>query len=771
MKNKIIKRLWIGFAVFMLLFAGVMVSAWNGWICKMPDFDSLQNPVDEYASLVYSSDSVDGKPRLIGKYNLDRANRLAADYKDLSPNLVMALVATEDERFFEHSGVDAIGVGRAVVKRGVMGDISAGGGSTITQQLAKMLYSERATNSYDRLMQKPVEWLIAIKLERQFTKQEIITMYLNQFNFLNGAYGIKTAAKIYFNKLPKDLTLSECALFVGMCKNPSYFNPKRFPERAKGRRDVVLGQMLKEGYINQSEYDQACAEDINLKSFNREADGKRIAPYFQEYLRHYMMAELPERSNYPEWNHVQFCIDSLLWERDPLYGWCNKNTKITGENYNIYTDGLKIYTTVDTRLQTYAEDAVFERVAVELQPHFDSYCRGMRYAPFNNSAPQEAIVRDMARSWHNSDRYKAMKAADASDEEIEKAYHTPVPMKLFSYNGQIEKTMTPEDSIRYMKKFLRAGFVSMDASTGDVKAYVGGTNFDAFSYDMAGQGRRQVGSTMKPFLYSLMVQNGMSPCDPVSNARKSYGGWCPKGGGGGGTVQLKQGLAQSNNTVAAHLMSTIDPADFLSWLNLFEIPTFGQTPNMTLCLGPIEISVLNLISGYTTFVNDGMHMSPRLVTKITDMQGNVLAEFSPRMNEILSQESAWNMQLMLMGVTQTGTARRLRGMGFSGDFGGKTGTTNNCTDFWYVGVTPKLISGGWVGGDERDIHFVTGQGAEQALPMWAKYMKKVYADETLNYSMKDTFSMPRGWTGCDESKRWKTGIADMGEETINDVYY
>ncbi|MCF0203128.1 MAG: penicillin-binding protein, partial [Bacteroidaceae bacterium] len=359
------------------------------------------------------------------------------------------------------------------------------------------------------------------------------------------------------------------------------------------------------------------------------------------------------------------------------------------------------------------------------------------------------------------------KAAGASDEEIATAYKTPVRMRLFTYDGGKEEVMTPEDSIRYMKRFLRAGFVSMEAATGDVKAYVGGTNFGAFSYDMAGVGRRQVGSTMKPFLYSLMVQNGMSPCDPVSNARKSYGGWTPKGGGGGGSVQLKQGLAQSNNTVAAHLMSTINPTDFLAWLDLFEIPTFYQQPNMALCLGPLEISVLNLISGYTTFVNEGLHMAPRLVTKITDLQGNTIAEFAPRMNEILSQENAWKMLVMLRGVTQTGTARRLRGMGFSGDIGGKTGTTNDCTDFWYVGVTPKLVSGGWVGGEERDIHFNTGQGAEMSLPMWAKYMKRVFADESLGYTPEDTFSMPKGYTGCEKRRKERT---EEQTENITDVY-
>ena len=747
MEKKIIKWIWISFVSLILVASAILVGAWNGWICKMPDFKTLQNPVDEYASMIYSADG-----KLIGQYNVARANRLAADYRDLSADLVLALVATEDERFYEHSGIDATGLGRAIVKRGVMGDVSAGGGSTITQQLAKMLYSEQAQTATDRLFQKPVEWLIAVKLERMFTKEEIITMYLNQFNFLNGAYGIKTAANIYFQKKPSELTRSECAMFVGMCKNPSYFNPKRFPERTVERRNVVLHQMLKAGYITDSEYEEAKKEPLKLNMKRVETHQDGVAPYFREYLRHYMMAKKPDRSNYPEWQKVQFCIDSVLWERDPLFGWCNKNQKITGENYNIYTDGLKIYTTVDTRLQKYAEDAVFERVAKELQPIFNSQCAGLRYAPFSSSASANDIKRDMSRSWQNSDRYRRMKEAGATEEELEKAYKTPYKMQLFTYDGGKEATMTPEDSIRYMKKFVRAGFVSMDPSNGDVKAYVGGTDFGAFGYDMAGQGRRQVGSTMKPFLYSLMVQNGMSPCDQVSNVRKSYGGWCPKGGGGGGTVPLKTGLAQSNNTVAAYLMSLIDPRDFLAWLDLFEIPTFYQTPSMALCLGPLEISVLNLISGYTTFVNDGIHMSPRLVTKITDQQGKVLAEFSPRMNEILSQESAWKMLIMMKGVTHEGTARRLLSMGFSGDFGGKTGTTNSNADFWFVGVTPKLVSGGWVGCEDRDIHFVTGQGAEQALPVWAKYMKKVYADESLDYSMKDTFNIPKGFTGCDKEK-------------------
>ncbi|MCF0244470.1 MAG: transglycosylase domain-containing protein [Bacteroidaceae bacterium] len=767
MKNKIILRLWISFVVIILLIAVVVVSAWNGWICNMPDFKTLQNPVDEYASMVYSADG-----KLIGQYNVARANRLAADFQDLSPYLVEALVATEDERFYEHSGIDAIGLGRAILKRGIMGDISAGGGSTITQQLAKMLYSERATSVMDRLFQKPVEWLIAIKLERQFTKEEIITMYLNQFNFLNGAYGIKTAADIYFKKKPNELTRAECALFIGMCKNPSYFNPRRYLDRAIGRRNVVLHQMLKAGFVTQEEYDKDCQEGVNLKQFKLPTHKGGIAPYFREYLRHYMMAEEPKRENYPSWQKVQYCIDSVLWQKDPLFGWCNKHKKSNGENYNIYTDGLKIYTSIDTRMQKYAEEAVFERVVKELQPQFNTFCKALRYPPFNNAARHRDIENCMKRSWRNSERYNRMKKAGATEEEIALAYRTPVNMKIFTYDGTKEETMTPEDSIRYMKKFLKAGFVSMDPKTGDVKAYVGGTNFDAFSYDMAGQGRRQVGSTMKPFLYSLMVQNGMSPCDPVSNVRKSYGGWMPRGGGGGGSMQLQRGLAQSNNTVTAHLMSTIDPRDFLSWLELFELPTFYQIPNMALCLGPLEISVLSLISGYTTFVNDGLHMSPRLVTKITDQQGNLIAEFSPRMNEILSQESAWKMQIMLMGVVKHGTGRRLLGMGFDGDIGGKTGTTNDCSDFWYVGITPNLVSGGWVGGDERDIRFSTGQGAEMSLPMWAKYMKKVYDDESLGYSMKDTFNIPKGYDGCDKRERIKKERNEQHEiiDNISDIY-
>ncbi len=757
MKNTIIKWIWITFAAVILFSAAIVVGAWNGWICDMPDFKSLQNPVDEYASMVYSSDG-----KLIGQYNVARANRRAADYTELSPYIVEALVATEDERFYEHSGIDAIGLGRAIVKRGFMGDVSAGGGSTITQQLAKMLFSETAKTVTDRLLQKPVEWLIAVKLEKQFTKEEIITMYLNQFNFLNGAYGIKTASQIYFNKKPSDLTRAECALFVGMCKNPSYFNPLRYPERTCERRNVVLKQMVKAGFLTEEEYDKDSKEELNLTNYKPTSHKDGQAPYFREYLRHYMMAEKPERENYPSWQKVQFCIDSALYVRDPLFGWCTKNHKADGSNYNIYTDGLKIYTSIDTRMQKYAEEAVFQRIAVELQPKFNSMCSGLRYAPFTNGASMNDIKRDMARSWKNSERYNRMKEAGATDEEIEKAYRTPVKMTLFSYNGDKEETMTPEDSIRYMKRFLRAGFVSMDPSTGDVKAYVGGTDFEAFGYDMAGQGRRQVGSTMKPFLYSLMVQNGMSPCDPVSNVRKSYGGWCPKGGGGGGTVQLKQGLAQSNNTVAAYLMSLIDPRDFLTWLDLFGIPAYYQTPSMALCLGPLEISILNLISGYTTFVNDGLHMSPRLVTKITDQQGNTLAEFAPRMNEILSQEAAWNMQIMLQGVVNSGTARRLRGMGFSGQIGGKTGTTNSNADFWYVGVAPKLVSGGWVGGEERDIHFSYGQGAEQALPMWAYYMKKVYADESLGISQSDTFSVPKSYDGCSKSKK-------VDADQLNDI--
>lgn len=749
MRKTFVRILWGALCVIIVFLAVAFTSIWFGWIGYMPDLEDLQNPISRYASQVYS---VDGK--ILGTYNINRENRVHVDYNGISPYLVKALVATEDERFYDHSGIDFIALTRAIVKRGILGQKSAGGGSTITQQLAKQLYSSTAKSTLERLLQKPIEWVIAVKLERFYTKEEIITMYLNYFDFLHNAVGIKTAADVYFDKDPKNLTLTESATLIGLCKNPSYFNPVRYPERCTERRNVVLGQMLKAGYLTNEEYQKAHDEPLAL-NFHRVDHKDGIATYFREFLRQYIMAKKPKIEDYPSWNHVQFAIDSLAWETDPLYGWCNKNFKKNGEPYNVYTDGLKIFTTIDSRMQRYAEEAVLQHVGKYLQPAFSKENRTKPNAPFTNALTASEVRSILNRSIRQSERYRAMKEQGATESEIQKAFRTPVEMSVFTYHGDVDTVMTPLDSIRYIKSFLRSGFVSMDPRNGAVKAYVGGVDFTHFTYDMATQGRRQVGSTIKPFLYALSMSNGMSPCDVAPNVQRSYGNWTPRNSSRsryGQMVTLKWGLAQSNNWISAYLMSRINPQDFLRILRDFGINTYGVYPSIVLCLGPNEASVCEMVSAYTTFANHGIHCSPMFVSKIEDNDGNVIATFQPRMNEVISEESAYKMLEMLKAVMDGGTGSRMRyKYKIECDMGGKTGTTNRNADAWFMGFTPSLVSGCWVGGEDRDIHFDStrmGQGANMALPIWAYYMKKVFADRSLGYDPNEKFDIPEDFNPC-----------------------
>lgn len=749
MRKTFVRILW-GLLITLILLLGLaFTSIWFGWIGYMPDIEDLQNPISRYASQVYSSDG-----KILGTYNMNRENRVHVDFDDLSPYLVQALVATEDERFYEHSGIDFIALTRAIVKRGILGQKSAGGGSTITQQLAKQLYSSTAKSTIERLLQKPIEWVIAVKLERFYTKEEIITMYLNYFDFLHNAVGIKTACGVYFNKSPKNLSLCEAATLIGLCKNPSYFNPVRYPERCTERRNVVLGQMLKAGYITNGEYQSAHDESIVL-NFRRLDHKDGIATYFREFLRRYIMAKKPDLKDYPSWNRVQYSIDSTAWETDPLYGWCNKNFKKNGDPYNVYTDGLKIFTTIDSRMQKYAEEAVLRHVGGYLQPAFTKENRNKPNAPFTNALKASQVKSILNRAITQSERYRAMKEQGATNEEIRKAFKTPTEMSVFTYHGDVDTVMTPLDSIRYIKSFLRSGFVSMDTKTGAVKAYVGGVDFTHFTYDMATKGRRQVGSTIKPFLYALSMSNGLSPCDVAPNVQTTYGNWTPRNGSRaryGDMVTLKWGLAQSNNWISAYLMSRINPQDFIRILNDFGINTYGIQPSIVLCLGPCEVSVCEMVSAYTTFANHGIHCSPLYVTKIEDNEGNVIADFQPRMNEVISEESSYKMLEMLRGVMDGGTGSRMRyKYNVRCEMGGKTGTTNRNADAWFMGFTPSLVSGCWVGGEDRDIHFDStrmGQGANMALPIWAYYMKKVFADRSLGYDVNEKFDIPEDFNSC-----------------------
>lgn len=769
MRKKFIHILWLVLGLLVGTTTLLFFLIWFGVVGYSPDIENLQNPISKSASLVYSEDG-----KVLGTYNADKANRIPVSFSKLSPHLVHALVATEDVRFYEHSGIDFIALGRAIVKRGLLGHESAGGGSTITQQLAKQLYSAPASSSVERMLQKPIEWVTAIKLERNFTKEEIIALYLNYFDFLHGAVGIKTAANTYFNKEPKDLTVNEAALLIGLCKNPSLFNPVRYPERCKERRNVVLAQMVKAGYLSQAEGREYGAQPIELH-FHRADHKDGVAVYFREYLRQYMMMERPERKNYPSWNYRQFVIDSIAFATDPLCGWCKKNTKKDGTFYNIYTDGLKIHTTIDYKMQQYAEESVYGHVARYLQPIFNKENKAKPNAPFTEDLTPAQVKQIMNRAVRQSERYRVMQESGCSAEEIERSFRTPVDMTVFTYHGDIDTVMTPLDSIRYYKSFLRAGFLSMDAHNGHVKAYVGGIDFEHFQYDMVMGGRRQVGSTIKPFLYSLAMENGASPCDRAPNVQQTYmvGGkpWTPRNANRrryGQMVTLKWGLAQSNNWISAYLMSRLNPRQFVNILHKFGINNPDIYPSMSLCLGPCEVSVGEMVSAYTTFANNGIRIAPMFVTKIEDNEGNVVAEFQPRMNEVISSASAYKMLVELMAVVDEGTAGRLRfRYHIPGEIGGKTGTTNRNSDAWFMGFTAQLVSGVWVGGEDRDIHFDNmrmGQGATMALPIWAYFMKKVYRDQSLPYDSTAVFDVPEDFNPC--------GHEDMTTEPneIDEVY-
>ena len=771
MRKRFIHILWA-------LLAGGFVSAivgffaiWFGWIGYMPDIEDLQNPINRFATQVYSSDG-----KVIGTWNLNKENRIVIPYKKMSPYLVQALVATEDERFYEHSGIDFRALGRAIIKRGILGQTNAGGGSTITQQLAKQLYSSTAQSAAQRMLQKPIEWVIAIKLERYYTKEEIIALYLNYFDFLHNAVGIKTAANTYFNKEPKNLTVCEAATLIGLCKNPSLFNPVRYPERAKERRNVVLSQMVKAGYMDRAEYQNYSSEPLTL-NFHRTDHKDGTATYLREFLRQYMMAKRPVRTDYPSWNNVQFVADSIAWDTDPLYGWCYKNFKKDGSPYNVYSDGLKVFTTIDSRMQKYAEEAVYQHVARYLQPAFDKENKPKPSSPYSDKLTPQQIRNILNRSITQSERWRTMKAAGCTPEEIKEAFRKKIEMTVFTYHGDIDTLMSPLDSIRYYKGFLRSGFMSMDPKTGAVKAYVGGLDYPHFMYDMVSLGRRQVGSTIKPFLYSLAMENGFTPCDYAPNRQQTYivagRPWTPRNVSHaryGQMVPLKWGLAQSNNWISAYLMSKLNPNQFVQILHDFGIHNPDIHPSLSLCLGPCEVSVSEMVSAYTVFANHGIRTAPMFVSRIEDNEGNTIATFQPRMNEVIGAANAMKMLTMLMGVVDNGTAGRLRyRYNFQGQIGAKTGTTNNNSDGWFIGFTPQLVSGCWVGGEDRDIHFdrgQMGQGATMALPIWAIFMKKVYADRSLGIDPMAKFDLPEDYNPCGQ----KAEEDDFTENGIDEVF-
>ena len=747
----------------------------------MPPVEGLLNPEDRFASRLFTSDGVE-----MGRFYQSRNNRVYADYSEISPNVINALIATEDERFMQHSGIDIMALSRVLFKTILLRQKNAGGGSTITQQLAKQLYSPESDGLMDRFIQKPVEWAIAVKLERYYTKEEIIKMYLNQFDFLNNAVGIKTAAHVYFNTTPDSLKIEQAAMLVGMAKNPSLYNPVRADRKdaAVGRRNVVLQQMLKADLITEAECDSLCALPLDVK-FTKVDHKDGIAPYFREAVRLMMQAKEPRRGDYPDWDQQRFVDDSIQWATNPLYGWVEKNPKPDGTKYNIYTDGLRIYTSIDSRMQKYAEEAVIDHLKNTLQPQFDRQ-KGSRGPYTTNSAELGQLTprKLIDRAIRQSERYRVLKNAGMSDAEIMEEFDKPVDMTVFSYDGgQVQKTMSPRDSVVYQKMFLRAGFMSMDPLTGQVKAYVGGPNFHFFQYDMAGVGRRQIGSTVKPFLYTYAFEEGFTPCDMFLNAQPSITlptgeVWAPRNTGHariGEMVDLYWALTNSNNWISARLMSELSPSTLARTMHTFGI-TNHLDPVVSLCLGPCDVSVREMVTAYTAFSNKGLRVDPIYVTKITDNNGNVISEFTPQYTEVMSQEAYFKMVNILQNVINSGTGSRLRRAPYNitAVMGGKTGTTNYNADGWFMGFTPNLVSGVWVGGDERYIHFnrmAQGQGAAMALPIYGLYMKKVYADKSLPYSQTLQFpEPPAGFSPCYKESYGDAPAAETPVEAIDNAF-
>lgn len=753
----VIKSMWSVFVVGILLATLVFMLIYNGAIGYMPPIEELKNPTDKFASVVMSDDGVE-----LGRYYRDKSNRVYVDFDEISPYLTDALIATEDVRFMNHSGIDARGLLRAIVKRGIFMQKSAGGGSTITQQLAKQLYSPKSETVIERLMQKPIEWVIAVKLERYYTKDEIIKMYFNQFDFLNNAVGIKTAAYVYFGKDPKDLNIEESAMLVGMAKNPSYFNPVRFPERTRNRRNVVLNQMYKADMISEAERDSL--RDTPLVLDYHKVDHKEgLAPYFREELRRMLTAKKPKKNDdIYKWNKQAYVDDSLAWETNPLYGWCEKNTKPDGSNYNVYTDGLKIHTTIDSRMQQYAESALVSHLADDLLPKFKREKRGM-LNPYSNNPNELTADQKQAlikRAIKSTERHRILKKAGLNDEEIMADFKKEREMRIFSYSGVIDTMMTPYDSLLYTKSFLRAGMMSMDPVTGYVKAYVGGPNFKFFQYDMVSTGRRQIGSTVKPFLYTYAMEEGFTPCDEFLNEQPilhdaNGNEWMPRNAGKtriGEMVDLRWALTNSNNWISARLMDRLSPATLVRLMHNFGINN-QIDPVISLCLGPVDVSVREMVSAYTAYSNKGMRVDPLFVSRITDNQGNVITEFVPQHTEVISEAAYYKILSMLLNVVDYGTGGRVRRAPYNitAQMGGKTGTTNFNADGWFMGFTPQLVTGVWVGGDERYIHFnsmAEGQGASMALPIFGKYMKSVFDDKELPYSQDVQFEFPADFDPC-----------------------
>ena len=709
----VVKWLWVSFLSLGALIALFLLLIYNGVIGYMPPIEELEDPHDRLASVVIASDGTTE----LGRYFAGAGNRVNSDYKTVSPHVIDALIATEDERYLDHSGIDFIALGRAGVKTVLMGDKSSGGGSTITQQLAKQLYSRPSQNILKRAMQKPIEWMIAIKLERFYTKQEIINMYLNRFDFLNNAVGIKTAANVYFNKEPSDLKVEEAAMLVGMLKNPSYYNPLRHEQRTRERRNVVIDQMVKAGKLSQEEADSLKQLPLGL-DYHKVDHREGGAPYLREEIRHLMNAKKPKRPERSDYKSNlayilamgQYNTDSTQWEENPLYGWILKNPKPDGTYYDIYTDGLRIYTTIDIRMQQYAEEAVYEHLGGTLQPAFEKEKRGQTTGPYTTNPDElsrSGVMNLIKNAMKQTERWRVQKNAGIDEAQIEKTFHTPYKMDVFTYvkeNGKYRPgtktvTMTPYDSLLYMKSILRTGMMSMDPHNGYVKAYVGGPDFNFFQYDMVSRGKRQIGSTAKPFLYTLAMEQDFTPCSMFSNTQPTFGNWSPRNSGSarvGEMVDLRWALTNSNNWISARLVYALGAKNLANKMRMFGV-TGHIDATLPLALGTVDVPVKEMVAAYSTFANKGLRVDPVFVTRIEDNQGNLIYSATPHRSEVTSEKAYYKILSILLNVVDSGTAASLRGRyGISAQMGGKTGTTNSNSDSWFMGFTPDLVTGVWV---------------------------------------------------------------------------
>ena len=787
---KTIKWIWcLAFAPFALLFFMLLLTAF-GLFGRMPSFEELENPRSNLATEIYSEDG-----KVIGTFFVQ--NRSYVQYADLFPAdstlhirldgrevppIVAALIATEDVRFRSHSGIDIPSLARVAVKTVLMQNTSQGGGSTITQQLAKNLFPRDTARNRGRVarMAKLVtskfkEWITALKLEYNYTKEEIAAMYLNTVEYGSNAYGIKSAAHTFFNKEPQDLNVQEAAVLVGVVNAPTRYSPVRNPENALARRNLVLSRMEKAGALTRREYDSIAALPIVL-NYKPVSHNEGTATYFREMLRLVMTADRPRRNQfYTEWDYEEAVRE---YEENPLYGWCHKNVKADGTPYNIYRDGLKIYTTINSTMQAYAERAVQKQLQSVIQPAMDAQYRRTKTLFLNTT--QEERNRIMRQAIRYSDRYREMKEAGFSEKQIAESFDTKCPMKVFTYRGERDTLMTPRDSILHHKRIMRAAMVALDPRTGAVKAYVGGPNFRYFKYDMAKQGKRQIGSTIKPFVYTFAIDHlGMTPCTmvpnlPVTIETANGVAWSPKEAGkveyDGVLHPLKWGLARSRNNYSAWIMKQAkQPAAVADFIHNMGIRSFID-PVPALCLGSSESNVFELTSAFSTFANEGVHTDPIFVTRIEDRQGNVISTFIPQSQDAVSERTAYTMLTMLQGVVNSGTAGRLKWQfGFDGvEIGGKTGTSNENRDAWFMCVAPKLVAGAWVGGEDQSVHLLSrGEGSVMALPIVGEFMKSVYDDGRLGIDREDRFVRPTLMPeyDCDEQQESgerasETGIAE-----------